>query len=197
MSDSSPHSFQGPPQGKPRKSLIDILASIIGGIAAFVRKAPVFFVFAILAVILYFQQAQQPEEQFPQFDDPMELLKEPKPPEDLSQETASVWTCVHRTDSQLSNGLWADIYYGMEARIDGKQITAKVTEKWRSLSDDKRQTVAQLVVDTWIENGQALRLFDSRDEMEEIVLKQLPEDQTVAAWKPSTGIQLFNPQGGA
>jgi hypothetical protein len=104
---------------------------------------------------------------------------------------------VHRTDSQLSNGLWADIYYGMEARIDGKQITAKVTEKWRSLSDDKRQTVAQLVVDTWIENGQALRLFNSRDEIEEIVLKQLPEDQTVAAWAPSTGVQLFKPQGGA
>jgi hypothetical protein len=93
--------------------------------------------------------------------------------------------------------LWADIYYGMEARIDGKQITAKVTEKWRSLSEDKQKTVTQLVVDTWIENSQALRLLSSRDEMEEIILKQLPEDQTVAAWKPSTGVQLFNPQGGA
>lgn len=196
MSDSSPQSFHTPPKGETKKSLLDILASVIGGIGSVVRKAPVVVVFAVLAVVLYFQQSQQPEEQFPQFDDPMELQKEPEPPANLSQETASVWTCVHRTDSQLSNGLWADIYYGMEARIDGKQITAKVTEKWKSLSDDKRQTIAQLVVDTWIENGQALRLFSSRDEIEEVVLKQLPEDKTVAAWKPSTGVQLFNPQGG-
>jgi hypothetical protein len=33
--------------------------------------------------------------------------------------------------------------------------------------------------------------------MEEVVLKQLPEDETVAAWKPSTGVRLFTPQGGA
>jgi len=197
MSDAAPPSFPNAPKGEPRKSVLDILAAIVGGIGTAVRKAPVFFVFAALAVILYFQQSKQPEEQFPQFDDPAELQKEPEPPAELSPETASVWTCVHRTDTQLSNGLWADIYYGMEARIDGKQITAKVTEKWRSLSEDKQKTVTQLVVDTWIENSQALRLLSSRDEMEEIILKQLPEDQTVAAWKPSTGVQLFNPQGGA
>jgi len=197
MSDSLPPSLPNSPQGESRKSIIDILAAIVGGISTVVRKAPVFVAFAVLAVILYFQQSKQPEEHFPQFDDPMELQKDPEPPQELSQETASVWTCVHRTDTQLSNGLWADIYYGMEARIDGKQITAKVTEKWQSLSEDKRKTVAQLVVDTWIENSQALRLLSSRDEMEEIVLKQLPEDQTVAAWKPSTGVQLFHPQGGA
>ena len=197
MSDSAPPSFPNAPRSEPKKSVMDILASIVGGISAVVRKAPIFVVFAVLAVILYFQQSNQPEEQFPQFDDPTALQKEPVPPAELGQETASVWSCVHRTDTQLSNGLWADVYYGMEARIDGRQITAKVTEKWLSLSEDKRKTVAQLVVDTWIENGQALRLFSSRDEVEEIVLKQLPEDHTVAAWKPSTGIQLFTPQGGA
>lgn len=186
-----------PSENESKKSIIDILSSIVEGIISAVRKAPVLVFFAVLIIALYFWQPQQQQEQFPQFDDPIQLQKEPKPPANLSQKTASVWTCVHRTDSQLSNGLWADIYYGMEARIDGKQITAKVTEKWQSLSEDKRKTIAQLVVDTWIENGQALRIFDSRDEVEEIVLKQLPEDQTVAAWKPSTGIQLFNPQGGA
>ena len=185
------------PGNEPRKSFLNTLASIFEGIMSAVRKAPVLVLFAVLAIVLYFRQDQQPEEQVPQFDDPMQLQKEPEPPADLSQETASVWSCVHRTDTQLSNGLWADVYFGMEARIDGKQITAKVTEKWQSLSEDKRKTVAQLVVDTWIENGQALRIFGSRDEVEEIILKQLPEDQTVAAWKPSTGIQLFNPQGGA
>lgn len=197
MSGSSPQSFSNSPKGEGKKSLLDILASVLGGVLSFLRKAPVFVVFAVLAVVLYFQQSQQPEEQFPQFNNPAELQKDPAPPTDLSQETASVWTCVHRTDTQLSNGLWADIYYGMEARIDGKHITAKVTEKWKSLSEDKQKTVTQLIVDTWIDNGQALRLFSSRDDMEEIVLKQLPEDWTVAAWKPSSGIQLFDPQGGA
>ena len=162
-----------------------------------VQKAPVLVFFVVMIVALYFYQSRQPQEIVPQFNDPIQLQKEPEPPADLSPETASVWSCVHRTDAQLSNGLWADVYYGMEARIDGKQMTAKVTEKWQSLSDDKRKTVAQLVVDTWIKNGQAFRVFGARDEVEEIVLKQLPEDRTVAAWKPSTGVQLFDPQGGA
>jgi hypothetical protein len=85
----------------------------------------------------------------------------------------------------------------MEVRVDGKVLTVKVTEKWRDLSDDKRKTVANLVVDTWIENGLALHLLNSKDEMEEVVLKRLPDDQTVAAWKPATGVQLFAPQAGA
>jgi len=185
------------PENQAKKSVLDTLASIFGGVLSAVQKAPVLVFFVVLIVALYFHQSQQPQEQVPQFDDPMQVQKEPAPPADVSQETASVWSCVHRTDTQLSNGLWADVYFGMEARIDGKQITAKVTEKWRTLSEDKRKTVAQLVVDTWIENGQALRIFGSRDEVEEIVLKQLPEDQTVAAWKPATGVQLFDPQGGA
>jgi hypothetical protein len=70
MSDSDPPSFPNSPKGEPKKSVIDILASIVGGIGAFVRKAPIFVVFAALAVILYFQQSDQPEEQVPQFEDP-------------------------------------------------------------------------------------------------------------------------------
>jgi hypothetical protein len=85
----------------------------------------------------------------------------------------------------------------MEARLDGKVITIKVTEKWQELSDGKRQTVAQLVVDTWFENGQTLKLLQSKNELEEIILKRLPDDQTVATWKPSTGVVLLAPQAGA
>jgi len=48
-----------------------------------------------------------------------------------------------------------------------------------------------------VQNGQTLHLLNSREELEEVVLKRLPDDQTVAAWKPATGVQLFLPQTGA
>ena len=73
----------------------------------------------------------------------------------------------------------------------------QVTEKWRELSDDKRKTVAQLVVDTWIESGKTLHLLTSGEELDEIVIKRLPDDQTVASWKPATGVLLLAPQVGA
>jgi hypothetical protein len=82
-------------------------------------------------------------------------------------------------------------------QLDGKRVTVKVTEKWQDLSEDKRKTVAQLVVDTWLENGRALHLLVSGEELEEIVLKRLPDDETVANWKPATGVQLVAPQVGA
>jgi hypothetical protein len=163
-----------------------------------IRKMPLAVMFVFFAVILYFSQSEQPVENVPEFSDPEMAPKEPPPPADLPPGTnPSVWTCVHRVDSQLSKGLWADIYYGMEARLDGKVITIKVTEKWQELSDGKRQTVAQLVVDTWFENGQTLKLLQSKNELEEIILKRLPDDQTVATWKPSTGVVLLAPQAGA
>jgi hypothetical protein len=159
---------------------------------------PMVVVFAVIALVLYYRQSQQPEESQPQFRDPAELPGEPKPPPDLPAGTnPSLWTCVHKVDSQLSSGLWADIYYGMEVRLDGKVVTVKVTEKWQELSDDKRKTVTQLVVDTWLENGRALHLLTSGEDVEEIVLKRLPDDQTVAAWRPASGVQLFTPQAGA
>jgi hypothetical protein len=197
MSSVSPSPQSRPTAESRKKSVLDVLAAIVGGISAVVRKAPVAVAFVVIAAVLYFRQSNQPEEHFPEFNDPAELQKEPTPPPELSQETASVWTCVHRSDAQLSNGLWADIYYGMEVRLDGKMLTVKVTEKWKELSEDKRKTVANLVVETWVENSQMLHLLNSRDEMEEVVIKRLPEDVTVANWKPATGVQLFEPEAGA
>lgn len=198
MPVSSAQSSQNSPPNAPKQSLLDKIASVVGGVASFVRKAPIAVAFVVIAVVLYFRQPDQSQDQFPQFDDPTEVQKEPPPPSDLPVGTnPSVWTCVHRSDAQLSNGLWADIYYGMEVRLDGKMITVKVTEKWKELSEDKRKTVANLVVDTWVENSQTLHLLNSRDELEEVVIKRLPEDVTVANWKPATGVQLFEPQSGA
>lgn len=176
-----------------------MLRKVLQGIGLVVRKMPILVVFVVVAVVMSYRQFHQPaEEHIAEFSDPEELPSESKPPPDLPADTnPSLWTCVHRVDSQLSNGLWADVYYGMEVQLDGKRVTVKVTEKWQDLSEDKRKTVAQLVVDTWLENGRALHLLTSGEELEEIVLKRLPDDQTVAAWKPATGMQLFAPQVGA
>ncbi|MCS6924484.1 MAG: hypothetical protein NZ578_01150 [Candidatus Binatia bacterium] len=168
-----------------------MLTSLLG----ILRKMPTLVLFATLAVILYFTQGEQPPvEEGPKFRDPEER-KELQLPRDLPPGTnPSVVACVQRVDSQLSNGLWADIYYGMEVRLDGKMVTVKVTEKWQGLSEDKRKTVTNLVVDTWVENGKALQVLRSKEELEEVVIKRLPDDQTVASWKPATGVQLFSPQ---
>jgi len=183
----------------PLGSLLNAVGAVFKFIGMVVRKMPMVVVFVVIAAILYYHQSHQPGDiQSPQFHDPAEKPGEPKPPSDLPAGTnPSLWTLVYRVDSQLSKGLWADIYYGMEARLDGKVVTVKVTEKWQELSDDKRTTITNLVVDTWVQNGQTLHLLSSREELEEIVLKRLPDDQTVAAWKPSTGVQLFLPQAGA
>lgn len=197
MSVSKPESPKSSLPSQPSKSLLDRLGDLLGGLMAFVRKAPIAVVFLVIAAVLYFRQSDQPVEDLPQFDTPS-VETEPQPPSDLPAGTnPSVWTCVHRSDSQLSKSLWADIYYGMEVRLDGKVLTVKVTEKWQELSEDKRKTVTNLVVDTWIENSQALQLLKSRDEMEEVIIKRLPDDSTVANWKPAFGIQLFEPQAGA
>jgi len=180
------------------RSLLDTIGAIFGGILSVIRKAPVAFAFLIIAAVLYYQQLYQetpPElDQFAVKEEP----SEPKPPPDLPQGTAAlVWSCVHQVDTKLSSGLWADVYYGMESSFDGKVIVAKVTEKWQELSDDKRQTVVKLIVDTWVENGKTLKIFASGDELQEVTIKQLPNDEAVAWWKPTTGVQLATTQTGA
>ena len=180
------------------RSLFDTIGAIFGGILSVIRKAPTAFAFLIIATVLYYQQSRQATPtNFDQFE-VKEEPSEPKPPPELPQGTAAlVWSCVHQVDTKLSNGLWADVYYGMEASFDGKIIVAKVTEKWQGLSDDKRQTVVKLIVDTWVENGKTLKIFSSGDELQEVTIKQLPDDNTVASWTPTTGVQLSTTQTGA
>ncbi len=182
--------------GKVR-SIGHALGTALAALLTALRKMPTVVLFATLAVVLYFTQAEQPVEEAPKFRDPEErnALQLPR---DLPPGTnPSVVACVQKVDAQLSNGLWADIYYGMEVRLDGKAVTVKVTAKWQELSEDKRKTVANVVVDTWVEHGKALRVLNAKEELEEVVIKRLPDDQTVAAWKPATGLQLFSPQSEA
>src|SRR5947207_691711 len=114
----------------PLGSLLNAVGAVFKFIGMVVRKMPMVVVFVVIAAILYYHQSHQPGDiQSPQFHDPAEKPGEPKPPPDLPAGTnPSLWTLVYRVDSQLSNGLWADIYYGMEARLDGKVVTVKVTD---------------------------------------------------------------------
>ena len=88
----------------------------------------------------------------------------------------------------------------------------KVTEKWQDLSDGKRQTVGQLVVDTWLKTARTLEVFLVAGEMEEtdgIVLKgsgqefreaifqRSPDDKIVALWQPRSGLLLLDSEAGA
>jgi hypothetical protein len=186
------------PKPPPPRSLFGSIGAILSGLLTGVRKAPTAVAFLIIAAVLYYQQSHQ---KAPPELDQFEVKEEPsapKPPPDLPQGTAAlVWNCVHQVDTKLSNGLWADIYYGMEASFDGKTVVAKVTEKWQGLSDEKRQTVVKLIADTWIENGKMLKIFTSGDELQEIVIKQIPSETAVALWKPATGVQLMSAQIGA
>jgi len=186
------------PNPTPPRSLLSSLGAMLSGLLTGVRKAPIAVAFLIIAAVLYYQQShQEPPSALDQFEVKEEGAA-PKPPPDLPQGTAAlVWNCVHQVDTKLSHGLWADVYYGMEASFDGKLIVAKVTEKWQELSDDKRQTVVKLITDTWIENGKMLKIFTSGDEVQEVVIKQLPNEEAVASWKPTTGVQLVSPHTGA
>jgi hypothetical protein len=181
------------PKQTPPRSLLGSIGAILSGLLTGFRKAPIAVAFLIIAAVLYYQQShQEPPPELDQFEVKEEAT--PKPPPDLPKGTAAlVWNCVHLVDTKLSNGLWADVYYGMEASFDGKLVVAKVTEKWKALSDDKRQTVVKLIADTWIENGKTLKIFTSGDELQEVVIKQLPNEEAVASWKPTTGVQLVSP----
>jgi len=183
------------PKPTPPQSLFGVIGAMLSGLLTGVRKAPIAVAFLIIAAMLYYQQSHQ---ELPPELNQFEVKEEgaaPKPPPDLPQGTAAlVWNCVHQVDTKLSSGLWADVYYGMEASFDGKLVVAKVTEKWQELSDDKRQTIVKLIADTWIENGKMLKIFTSGDEVQEVMIKQLASEEAVATWKPTTGVQLVSSQ---
>jgi len=154
---------------------------------------PMVVLFGALGLVLYYRHVEQPAtESLEKFSNVQEMEREPEIPADFPADAnPSVLTCVYKVNADLDKSLWADVYFGMEARLDGKMFIAKVTEKWRELSDDKRKSVVQFIVDTWVQHGQSLKLFTAREEMDEVTIKRLPDDQTVATWKPSTGVEVI------
>ena len=176
----------------PSRSLLQIIGAVFDGILTFIRKVPMAVLFAVFAIILYSNYAEHaPEKELEKFS-PAGAMKQPEIPADFPKDAnPSVLTCVYKVNADLDKSLWADVYYGMEVRLDGKMLVAKVTEQWQGLSDDKRATVTQLIVDTWVQHAQALQFITARDDMEEVVIKRVSDDRTVAAWKPATGVEVM------
>ena len=115
--------------------------------------------------------------------------EEPQPPADLPADISpAFWTCVYRTDTQLSESLWADIYYGMEASDYGRSVSVSVSQKWADLTPDQRSTVVELVATTWQKNSQDLSVPEPG--LETVTLKRAEDDKTVAVWTPHEGVQL-------
>lgn len=171
-----------------------------------VRKVPVLVVCVLVLAILYYRNPSQFQDTAPAEPAKASVAAEPQPPPELTVGQQALWLCVQRVDSHLTGGVWSDIYYGMEATLDGTAVTVKVTEKWKTLSEGRQKDLAQLLVDTWLKTGQALQVLRTSQEtpavliqasgepFREIVIQRLPDEQTVAAWKPATGVQLFDPQ---
>ena len=181
------------PNSTPSRTLLQVIGAAFDGILTFIRKVPMAVLFGVFGIILYSHYADQaPEKELEKFSPAGEMEQEPEIPADFPKDAnPSVLTCVHKVNADLDKSLWADVYYGMEARLDGKMLVAKVTEQWQGLSDDKRATVTQLIVDTWVQHAQTLQFITARDDMEEVVIKRVSDDRIVATWKPATGVEVM------
>jgi hypothetical protein len=51
--------------------------------------------------------------------------------------------------------------------------------------------VVEFILDTWVQHARTLKLFTSREEMDEVTIKRVSDDQTVATWKPETGVEII------
>jgi len=188
----SPGSHSSQNSNTPR-SLLQTLGAVLDGLLTFIRKVPMAVLFGVIGIILYYRYSgQPPTDPLEKFSSVEEMEREPKIPVDFPKDAnPSVLMCVHKVNADLDKSLWADVYYGMEVRLDGKMFVAKVTEQWQGLSDDKQKSVVQFIIDTWVQHAQALKLLTSREEMDEVTIKRVSDDQTVATWKPATGVEVM------
>src|SRR5581483_9651192 len=113
------HSKPAPNADAPR-SLLQAVGAVFDGILTFVRRVPMAVLFGVLGIILYYRSAEQaPEKALEKFSTAQEMEREPKIPADFPKDAnPSVLACVHRVNADLDKSLWADVYYGMEVRLD-------------------------------------------------------------------------------
>lgn len=166
--------------------------TLLGAIGAVLRKIPTTFVLVLIGLFIVFRSAdeEQPPEQQPEDSISQE---EPQPPSDLPASISpAFWTCVYRTDTQLSESLWADVYYGMEASDAGRSVSVSVSPKWADLTPDQRSTVVELVATTWQKNGQDLAVFEPGAGLESVTFKRAEDDTVVAVWTPRDGVRLVD-----
>ena len=168
------------------------IQTLLGSLGAGLRKMPTTFVLVLIGLFIYFrspEEVQAPDSQ--QVKDPV-AQEEPHPPHDLPDDISpAFWTCVYRTDMQLSDSLWSDVYYGMEASDYGRSVSVAVSQKWAELTADQRSTVVDLVAVTWQKNSQELSLFEAGAGLEKVTLKSADDEKTVAVWTPDDGVRLI------
>ena len=164
--------------------------TLLGTIGAGLRKIPTTFVLVLIGLFIYFRSPDEAEPPEPQPEDSI-AQEEPQPPADLPANISpAFWTCVYRTDTQLSESLWGDVYYGMEASDAGRAVSVSVSPAWVDLTPDQRSTVVELVATTWQKNSQDLALFEPEAGLERVTLKIAEDDTVVAVWTPHDGVQI-------
>ncbi len=165
--------------------------TLLGALGAGLRKIPTTFVLVLIGLFIYFRPPDETQPPEPQpFEDPV-LQEEPQPPSGLPADISpAFWTCVYRTDTQLSESRWTDIYYGMAASDSGRSVSVSVSQKWAELTPDQRSTVVELVATTWQKNSRELSLFAPGTGLETVTLKSAGDDKTVAVWTPDAGVRL-------
>ena len=183
---SSPQRRGTPPErGVPR--------NLLGLIGAGLRKIPTTFVLVLIGLFIYFRGTDEPAESEPAEVEQAAADEEPQPPPDLPASVSpEMWTCVYRTDKQLSAGRWADVYHGLEASDFGRAVTVTVSEAWAGLTDSQRTSLVEVIGEAWRTTGHEVALFTADAGLEKLTLKRAADDTAVAVWTPRAGVELLD-----
>ena len=187
MAKPSPPPRRGTPpeRGLPR--------NLLGLIGAGLRKIPTTFVLVLIGLFIYFRGTDEPAEPEPAEVEQAAADEEPQPPPDLPASVSpEMWTCVYRTDKQLSAGRWADVYHGLEASDFGRAVTATVSESWAGLTDSQRTSLVEVIGEAWRTTGREVALFTADAGLEKLTLKRAADDTAVAVWTPQAGVELLD-----
>ena len=182
---SPPRRGTPPERGVPR--------NLLGLIGAGLRKIPTTFVLVLIGLFIYFRGTDEPAEPEPAEVEQAAADKEPQPPPDLPASVSpEMWTCVYRTDKQLSAGRWADVYHGLEASDFGRAVTVTVSEAWAELTDSQRTSLVEVIGEAWRTTGREVALFAADAGLEKLTLKRAADDTAVAVWTPRAGVELLD-----
>lgn len=184
------------PSSPPRRGTSSergVPRNLLGLIGAGLRKIPTTFVLVLIGLFIYFRGTDEPAEPEPAEVEQAAADEEPQPPPDLPASVSpEMWTCVYRTDKQLSAGRWADVYHGLEASDFGRAVTVTVSEAWAGLTDSQRISLVEVIGEAWRTTGHEAALFTADAGLEKLTLKRAADDTTVAVWTPRAGVELLD-----
>lgn len=180
-----------PRRGSPPE--LGVPRNLLGLIGAGLRKIPTTFVLVLIGLFIYFRGTDEPAEPEPAEVKQAAADEEPQPPPDLPASVSpEMWTCVYRTDKQLSAGRWADVYHGLEASDFGRAVTVTVSEAWAGLTDSQRTSLVEVIGEAWRTTGREVALFTADGGLEKLTLKRATDDTVVAVWTQRAGVELLD-----